>query len=159
MIRILLNLFILLLFFSKSYSQVITIDNEKFNCDTAYKTMDLGLCSRYIMEQSIVRYDSLIKTFNKCLDKLIFEDIKDKNDLLKENINQTFDLWTDYSKIKEMFNKSDKTFKEFTELETNITGEFYGVGRERVIGENYKMKEIYDKRILEIIDLIERYCN
>jgi hypothetical protein len=159
MIKLLSSVFFILLFFTKSYSQVINIDNKKFNCDTAYKTMDLGLCSQYIMEQSIVRYDSLVKTFNKCLDKLIIEDLQYKKELLKENVNQTFDFWTDYSKIKEMFNKSDKTFKEFAELETNIIGEFYGLGRERNIGENLKKKDLYDKRILEITEIIKRYCN
>ena len=59
---------------------------------------------------------------------------------------------------KDMFNKSDKLFKEYADLEMNITGEFYGKGRERSIGENLRKKSIYDSRIEELIRIIKVYC-
>lgn len=142
----------------QGYSQIIDFEDLRLNCDTARTTIELKICSGYKLEQSIAKYDSLILKINQCLDKLISEDINYRNELMKEDSNQNFEFWTDYKKIKLMLNQSDKLFREYAEIEMKIDGEFYGFATGRILGENLRMKEIYDRRIKELIAFIILHC-
>ena len=118
----------------------------------------MGLCSRQMLENSIEEYKGILNTLYTCLDKLIAEDKKERAEMLKEDQNQKFDFWTDYEKIKEMYIESSKLFEKHADLEMEIEGEFYGPGRERVVGENMRLKQLYDSRIQEIRQIIKLHC-
>jgi hypothetical protein len=142
-----------------SSAQVIDFYNSKLDCDTAYTTLELGWCSKYMMKKSEKTMDSLTSVFLSCLDTLLRDENQYRAEQKMEDPNVSFEFWTDYKKTKEMFTSSQLRFKEFAELERNIQGELMGTGREKSINENLTLVALYNRRIEEISGLIEQHCN
>ena len=107
------NLLLLLFLFAIQFSeaQIIDLDGEKFNCDTAYTNYELGFCASYIEEQSLNQYKATLNAILQCLDTLIAEDKLEKAEMLEEDSTQTFQYWSDYEKIKKMIEESNHLFE------------------------------------------------
>jgi small nuclear ribonucleoprotein (snRNP)-like protein len=150
----------LLLIQSILFGQVyIEFEGKKINCDSASNNLEISLCSREMLEGTIKEHDSLLNLVYKCIDTLILEDKIYRAEFLKEDPNHKFDNWTDYEKIKELLIKSSNLFEQYCKLEMNIEGEFYGVGRERIVAENMRLKQLYDGRIEELKGYLDFHCN
>ena len=127
--------------------QVIDFYERLLDCGTAFTTLEIGYCSRYTLECTERKMDSLIQFHKNHLDSLIKE-----YDLLREK-DSTFLLagMTDYRLIKKMFVESISKFKECAILEMKIVGEFTGRGRERFIRENLSLTDSYEKKIEQLM--------
>ena len=142
-----------------SNGQIIDLQGGKLNCDSAYTYFESEVCSSFLLGESIAKYDSLMVKVYKGIDTFLADDKKNKKEMLKDNPKQTFTNWTDYSKVKAMFILSNKIFKQYAVNEMMILGELYGEGRERAIAENYCLKKIYDYRIKDLVEILERWVN
>ncbi|MBK8807830.1 MAG: hypothetical protein IPO21_14750 [Bacteroidales bacterium] len=150
---------VLLLSISRLHCQVIEYDDILLNCDTAYTTLEYRFCASYKLYQSIAKYDSIISKINTCLDLLIIQDSVSRQKALEEDSTISFENWTDYKKIKEIFTESDSLFILFVTNESSILGELYGNGQERSIAENGRMQELYDHRIKDLIEFCNINCD
>ena len=96
---------------------------------------------------------------NTCLDKLILEDDIDRKESRKEDPKLNFEFWTDYRLIKNKLAESNMLFEKHAQLESDIIGEFYGLGRERSVAEMMTLKQFYDDRIKTLKFILGQHCN
>ena len=154
-----LSLFLLFITLRTLVSGQVVVDGKKFDCGSATTNYELGICSKYELDQSIKEYRNTLKQIYKCLDTLIAEDKRERINILKSKPDEKFERWTDYSKIKKILFESSKLFEKHAGLERELEGEFYGLGRERTVGENEREKQLYDIRTKELKYILKMHCN
>lgn len=137
----------------------IDIDGKKINCDSAYTTYEISICASAMLDSSKHLYLTTLEKLKTCLDTLTAQDDRFRKESLKENSEQKFQYWTDYRLIKTKLQESNALFEKHAKLESEITGEFYGPGRERTIAEIMTLKQLYDDRLKDLQFTIERHCN
>jgi len=94
--------------------------------------------------------DSLEKVVLDYLDSLTISTDQLKKDLLKDDPKYPVNEFSDIRKIKKIFIESQAVYRNYVDIEMDIIGEFYGMGRERNIGVNLGGMVLIDERIEEM---------
>jgi hypothetical protein len=151
-----LLLFLAFMVTTNGFAQIVEYADKEFvDCATASSILELSNCSAYKLEQA---EKQLALTYREVLNKLetlVIEDDNLKKDLKKEDPSFDSSSLTDYRKIKKWVVKSQNLFNNYADLETGITGELVGIGRERSIHENNRKLQLIEQRIKDLKAVIE----
>lgn len=145
------NVFILLVFFQMSTSveaQIIPYYGGKLDCDTAYTTLELGWCSKYLLDSATTEMDGLVVHFAQRIDSELEETFNE----LSTNVDTSLFriLREDTARLIAMrreFRASQEAFLTYSSHCREVVGEMVGMGRERAIKENYVELDLVIARI------------
>jgi hypothetical protein len=139
-------------------AQVIPYFEGKLDCDTAYTNLEMGLCSRYLLDSATARMNELVSQFDRSIDSALTA-------TQFELSNETDSSYSKYlsgevarlSTIRRELSASQATFVVYSAHCREVVGEMIGMGRERSIQENYAELEMVIARTQVLKRWLEFY--
>lgn len=138
---------------------ILQDETIRINCDSAYTTFEVNLCTGAEDCLERKKFDSLNQIILHIYDSLIIEQHKEINQWLEEGDSTMVEYVTDYKTIKKLHIESTDLFLKYSELEREKTGIEIGTGRARVAYENMRHIEILQHKNKELEDFIKEYIN